>query len=81
LNLEERSYFLVTLHRAENVDEPDRLERFFGALDNVATEHGQPVLVSVHPRTADKLRQHGVSPASERVRLLEPLGFFDFVRL
>jgi UDP-N-acetylglucosamine 2-epimerase (non-hydrolysing) len=35
----------------------------------------------VHPRTADKLSAFGISPASERIRLLAPLGFFDFVHL
>jgi UDP-N-acetylglucosamine 2-epimerase (non-hydrolysing) len=73
-------YFLVTLHRAENVDVESRLRRFLDALAEVASEHALPVLVSVHPRTAARVREFGVT-AGDHVRLLEPLGFFDFVRL
>lgn len=74
-------FFLVTLHRAENVDQPQRLESFLRGLSLVADTYGYPMLVSVHPRTADKLERFGLKPGSSRVRLLEPLGFFDFVQL
>jgi UDP-N-acetylglucosamine 2-epimerase (non-hydrolysing) len=50
-------------------------------LDKVADHFERPMLVSVHPRTADKLDSFGVMPSSGRVRLLDPLGFFDFVKL
>ena len=39
------------------------------------------MVVSMHPRTADKMRRFGLDPQSERVRLLTSLGFFDFVKL
>ena len=81
LQLTSGDYLLVTLHRAENVDAPGRLEAFMAALSAVADDQGCPMAVSVHPRTADKLRRFDVSPASPRVRLLEPLGFLDFVKL
>jgi UDP-N-acetylglucosamine 2-epimerase (non-hydrolysing) len=74
-------YLLVTLHRAENVDQPGRLETFLAALSRVAEDQQCPVIVSVHPRTASRLKAFNLGPASSRVRLLEPLGFFDFVRL
>lgn len=77
--VEAGKYFLVTLHRAENVDAPARLARLFGALADVHQRHGQPVIVSLHPRTRDKLAQHGIQTAG--VRLLEPFGFLDFVKL
>ena len=81
LDISERAYFLVTLHRAENVDDPARLERLLRGLALVADTYQEPVVVSLHPRTADKLARFGLDPQSERVRLLEPLGFFDFVKL
>jgi UDP-N-acetylglucosamine 2-epimerase (non-hydrolysing) len=81
LEVEPGRYFLVTLHRAENVDTEARLRRFFDALGTIAREHGLPVLVSVHPRTAARLREFGLAAGEEDVRLLEPLGFFGFVRL
>ena len=74
-------FFLVTLHRAENVDESGRLDRMLDALSGVADEYGEPMIVSVHPRTADRLAKAGLSPKSSRLQLVEPLGFFDFIAL
>jgi UDP-N-acetylglucosamine 2-epimerase (non-hydrolysing) len=79
LGVNDRSYLLVTLHRAENVDAPDRLARILGALARAGQDHGLPVLVSVHPRTADRIARFRI-PA-EGLRLLRPFGFFDFVKL
>lgn len=73
-------FFLVTLHRAENVDLPDRLAAIFKGFENLAGKVGKPVLISCHPRTAAKLASAGIDVSSD-IRLLEPLGFFDFVKL
>jgi UDP-N-acetylglucosamine 2-epimerase (non-hydrolysing) len=81
LEVEEKKYFLGTIHRAENVDESDRLTRIFGGLAAVAERFQLPFLISVHPRTADKLIQHGIRASEDWLRLLEPMGFFDFVKL
>ena len=81
LDVRPREYFLVTMHRAENVDDPARLERLLQGLALVADTYWQPMVVSLHPRTADKMLKFGLDPQSERVRLLTPLGFFDFVKL
>ena len=81
LDIQAGRYFLVTMHRAENVDIPDRLERLLQGLARVADTHQYPMVVSLHPRTADKMRRFGLDPQSDRVRLLAPLGFFDFVKL
>lgn len=81
LGVDPFEYFLVTLHRAENVDNPERTSKIFAGLDEVATKFGKTVLVSVHPRTAEKLEQHGIRPNSPNIRLLKALGFFDFVKL
>ena len=75
-----RSYFLVTLHRAENVDDPQRLRQFVEALVRVAAKYDRAVVISLHPRTQDKLQRFGiVLPASFTV--MKPFGFFDFVKL
>jgi UDP-N-acetylglucosamine 2-epimerase (non-hydrolysing) len=81
LNVKPFEYFLVTLHRAENVDLPDRLHKIIGALAAVADKFAKQVLVSVHPRTAEKLEEQGIKPDPEKVRLMNALGFFDFVTL
>lgn len=76
-----REYFLVTLHRAENVDSSGRLEQILKGLAAIVERYQKPMLVSVHPRTAEKLKQFGLEPGSDKIKLLEPLGFFDFVKL
>jgi UDP-N-acetylglucosamine 2-epimerase (non-hydrolysing) len=79
LDVKEGEYLLVTLHRAENVDEPERLRRLVEGLVAAGEHEKVPVLVSVHPRTADRMTRFGIG--SSGLRLLTPLGFFDFVRL
>ncbi len=81
LGVEPRRYFLMTMHRAENVDVPERLAKLVEGVERVVTKYQQPIVISLHPRTADKMRRYGVEVRSERIRLLEPLGFFDFVAL
>jgi UDP-N-acetylglucosamine 2-epimerase (non-hydrolysing) len=81
LGLSARGYYLATLHRAENVDDPVRLERLLRTLSTAADTADVPLVASIHPRTASKLERFGLSARSPRVRLLEPLGFFDFVHL
>ena len=80
-DVEAKRYFLVTIHRSENVDEPKRLGMFIKALSKVADDYKYPLLISVHPRTASKMDQFGVNPKSKHVRLLNPLSFFDFIKL
>ena len=81
LSVKPFEYFLVTLHRAENVDNPERIKKIFDGLEAVAKKFAKNVLVSVHPRTAEKLEQHGIRPASASIRLLKALNLFDFVKL
>jgi len=80
LQLEANRYFLATIHRAENVDQPERLEQLVNGLSRTAKVYEMPVVVSLHPRTADRLA--GLNwESSQQVQLLKPLGFFDFVKL
>jgi UDP-N-acetylglucosamine 2-epimerase (non-hydrolysing) len=74
-------YFLVTLHRAENVDLPERLNKIFQGLTGVADRFGRKILVSTHPRTAEKIANFKINLPKEKIILLKPFGFFDFVKL
>jgi UDP-N-acetylglucosamine 2-epimerase (non-hydrolysing) len=74
-------YFLVTMHRAENVDVEDRLRNLAAALAQVQRKYGYPVICSLHPRTRHKMEQYGVGVDNDQVRFMAPLGFFDFVAL
>lgn len=77
----EFDYFLATLHRSENVDRPERLKRILDGFERIAEKFAKPLLVSVHPRTAEKLGKFNLKTVSTNIKLLEPLGFFDFVKL
>ena len=81
LGLKPRDYFLVTAHRSENVDDPVRLRMIFEALERAAAEYSRPVLVSLHPRTAEKISTFGIECSKDKIRLLDPFGFFEFVNL
>ena len=81
LGLEPQSYFLVTAHRAENVDHPHALAQIMQGLNQVAEQHKKRVICSIHPRTASKLVQGSSIPIHPLVELHEPFGFFDFVKL
>lgn len=80
-NVKPFEYFLVTLHRAENVDIAERLQKIFSAFSSIAAKFGKQILVSLHPRTAEKLAEFGIVSDADKIKLLEPLGFFDFVKL
>lgn len=81
LGLEAGRYFLVTMHRAENVDVAQRLRSLTAALDRLYEEYAVPVVVSTHPRTQARMQAFGIGARSDQVRFLPPFGFFDFVAL
>lgn len=79
LALRPRQFALLTLHRPSNVDDPVVLERLLRAIDVLAAE--LPVVFPVHPRTRARLEARGSTGASAGLRLSDPLGYLDFVRL
>ena len=81
LGLKEKAYFLVTMHRAENVDIEERLRAFVSAFDRLQREYGFPVIVSTHPRTRLRVQALGLETINPDVRFLEPFGFFDFISI
>jgi UDP-N-acetylglucosamine 2-epimerase (non-hydrolysing) len=81
LGLRAKEYFLVTMHRAENVDLEHRLASLLEALERVRVKHGLPVVVSTHPRTRARLDDLDRTVAAADIRFVEPFGFFDFVAL
>jgi UDP-N-acetylglucosamine 2-epimerase (non-hydrolysing) len=81
LNIEKGRYFLVTLHRAENVDIGTRLREFIRSFTSISRQYNVPVICSLHPRTRDKLNQFDIKFDSKLVQLHEPFGFFDFIKL
>lgn len=81
LNLVEEDYFLVTVHRAENVDYEDRILEIFDGLNRVAKTYDKRVICSIHPRTKSRLDRIKDFEVNSLVEFYEPFGFFDFVKL
>lgn len=80
LGLKEGGYFVVSCHREENVDSEANLSDFVGSLNALAERYEMPIIMSTHPRTRKRLDVSGLK-LDPMVRLLKPLGFFDYVCL
>jgi len=81
LNLKSREFFIVSTHREENVDSEANFNDLLDSLNAIAEKHGQPVIVSTHPRTKKKLEQLNRKDINSSIQFLKPLGFFDYVKL
>lgn len=81
LGVEAGKYFLVTMHRAENVDIKERVTNLIAAFDLLQKEYGLPFIISTHPRTRGRMEQFGFDTCSQGMHFLEPFGFFDFIML
>lgn len=78
LDLKRRGYFVVSLHREENVDNSARLRQLLEALNALADNYDMPVIVSTHPRTRKRLEALGDTPLDKRVQYMKPFGFHDY---
>lgn len=81
LGLTSGNYFLVTLHRAENVDISERLSSFLSSFVAMHEAYELPVVLSLHPRTRSRIQASGEKANLTGVKFIEPPGFFDFVHL
>jgi len=81
LGLASKKYFLVTMHREENVDVEARLRGLSISLDGLQREYGLPVIVSTHPRTRKRMESFGIAGGNDQIRYLPPFGFFEFITL
>lgn len=79
LGLKSQQYFLVTLHRQENVDNLTRFALILEGLDNVASKFQLPVIYAIHPRSQKMMNKFGLKP--QNVNLIQPTGFLDFLQL
>lgn len=78
LKLHSNDYFLVSIHREENVDYPENFMNVLSALNLLAEKHNKTVLVSTHPRTQKKLNEMTGFKMNSLVQFLKPFGFLDY---
>ena len=81
LGLKERGYFIVSLHREENVDNTLRLMALVDALNRIAMQYEMPIIVSTHPRTRKRLDALSDLALDGRVQWMNPFGFHDYNKL
>ncbi|MFA6587809.1 MAG: UDP-N-acetylglucosamine 2-epimerase (non-hydrolyzing) [Patescibacteria group bacterium] len=80
LKLEPKAYFLVSIHREENVDSEKQLSILIEILNTVAEKYNFPLIVTTHPRTKKRLDEHKFTP-HKLINFHKPFGFFEYVHL
>jgi len=81
MDLEAGSFILVTLHRPSNVDDPDRLAALLGALGQLTAGTGHPVVLPLHPRTAERIHRLDLEHLLSPLLALPPLRYLEFLGL
>jgi UDP-N-acetylglucosamine 2-epimerase (non-hydrolysing) len=81
LELKQGKYFIVSVHREENVDNSKNLKKIVHCFNELYDKYGYPVVVSTHPRTKNRLDKLGLDAGSRDIRFLKPFGFFDYNKL
>jgi UDP-N-acetyl-L-fucosamine synthase len=89
-SLTSQKYFLVSVHREENVDNPENLQKILAILNSLAETYNLPVIVSTHPRTRKRIEaladqspitNHQSPVTNHQLHFLKPFGFTDYVHL
>jgi UDP-N-acetyl-L-fucosamine synthase len=81
LKLTSDSYFVVSTHREENVDNSENLAKILSILNRLAEEYDVPVIVSTHPRTRKRLEAMTEIRLNSLIQFLKPFAFTDYVHL
>ncbi|MFH1353990.1 MAG: UDP-N-acetylglucosamine 2-epimerase (non-hydrolyzing) [bacterium] len=80
LKLKSRDYFLVSMHREENVDAKKSFAQLINALNKLAEEHKIPLIVTTHPRTKKRIEEYQIT-TNPLIRFAKPFGYFDYIHL
>ena len=81
LNIISKEYFLVSIHRQENVDLKENLQTILEILNSIAKKYDRKIIVSTHPRTKNRIDVLKNIQIDERINFLKPFGFFDYLNL
>lgn len=77
LNLTEKRYYLATIHRAENTDTRENLQKVISYLLEASSD--KPLIIPLHPRTRNAVKKFGLS--LDGLRTIDPVGYFDMLQL
>ena len=80
LNLKINNFFVLTMHRQENVDDLKVLKKFIFTFNKIVKRYNRKIVWPIHPRSKKMLKSNKIF-LDPRLILIKPLGFFDFVRL
>lgn len=81
LKLKKKEFFVVSIHREENVDNSNHLKQILSVLNSLAEQYNLPIVVSTHPRTKKMLAMLKEKYIDDRIQFLKPFGFFDYIKL
>jgi len=81
LKLKQKDFFIVSVHREENVDSEQNFNDFLDSLNQIAKLYNKRVIVSTHPRTREKLKTLENQEFNTLIEFMKPLGFFDYIAL
>ena len=80
LGLHKKSYFLSTVHRAENTDKKERLASILAGFEQLYAELKLPIIFPAHPRTLKMIKKFNLN-IPEGTKVIEPVGYLDFLQL
>ena len=81
LDLTPKEYFVVSVHREENVDQPERLKALLASLTKLVNAYDIPVIFSTHPRTRKRLNELSQETIDSRIKFMNAMGFLDYIFL
>lgn len=81
LSLKKGGYFIVSMHREENIDNEDNFNDLLSSLNSIAEVYNIPIIVSTHPRTRKKLEGMTNLEFNNQINFLKPLSFSDYIKL
>jgi UDP-N-acetyl-L-fucosamine synthase len=81
LGLNKKKYFVVSVHREENVDYNSNFQQILEVLNSLAKQYNLPVIVSTHPRTRKRIEEQNLIEINPLISFLKPFGFIDYIHL
>ena len=80
LKLTKNKYFVASIHREENVEKKESLNKLIDALNTVARTYKMPIIISTHPRTANRLKEYNFK-VNKLINFHKPFGYLNYVKL